>query len=135
MNAEELEIARRLVACKGWVWLPGMNIIDMATPQPRRVRIVSVGPQSIHGYGNHYRPDRRGVWSYITLDLDDDLTRLGVLAVVRRAWGDETSCVRFVDRYPVPALWVWEAGVGRSRQTGFKATELEALLAALEAAP
>ena len=70
-------------------------------------------------------------------DLSDDLTRLGVLAVVRRAWGMPHICT-----YPVKmsdcAPW-WNVGIPWSSESGgvFCATaptELAALLGALEAA-
>ena len=59
----------------------------------------------------------------------------GVLAVVRRAWGDKTASVRAVDCYPLSATWTWIAGQPGVRRVGHERTELAALLAALEAAP
>ena len=132
MNAEELEIARRLVACKGWVWLPGMlTVRDDA--QPLRLEFVDEP-----GWGmTQTVENNRHVFSLASRlpDLSDDLTRLGVLAVVRRAWGDKTASVRAVDCYPLSAMWTWIAGQPGVRRVGHERTELGALLAALEAAP
>ena len=88
MSAEELETARRLVACKGWAWIRGMRGV-------RKANAPSGGMNS-----------RSVSWTFVDVsrhfpgalpDLSDDLPRLGVLAVVRRAWGDKTASVRAVD--------------------------------------
>ena len=158
MNAEELEIARRLVACKGWAWLPGMQAVNSI--YVRRVLRVD-GERALMGYQYetrshwhyidpaHYQrregpreraghadfDEGRGLGALGIPDLSDDLTRLGVLAVVRRAWGDKTASVRAVDCYPLSATWTWIAGQPGVRRVGHERTELAALLAALEAAP
>jgi len=125
MNAERLKIARRLVACKGWVPVFGMRA-------------------SVCGGWAHATPlvwdgfawadsDHDAIYSEcdVVIDLDDDLTRLGVLAVVRRAWG-------------IPHAGVWgnpslapgirfSCGEANGRPFGSGPTEEAALLAALEA--
>jgi hypothetical protein len=75
-------------------------------------------------------------------DLDDDLTRFGVLAVVRAAWKDQTMHVRIVDAWNAYGehrgwKYVWcsaseylTAEVGEHRS---ELSELAAMLAALEA--
>jgi hypothetical protein len=76
-------------------------------------------------------------------DLDDDLTRLGVLAVVRLAWGDDrmvTSVHGDIGDRPSQCHWMVTTFDGRCGAddewwSGIHATELDALLAALEAAP
>ena len=138
MNAEELEIARRLVACKGWVWLPGMIACDVSRPTTWRRRLLSQGKVFGWKFDAIDGPVPRGPWRNLdgwVPDLSDDLTRLGVLAVVRRAWGDKTASVRAVDCYPLSATWTWIAGQPGVRRVGHERTELAALLAALEAAP
>lgn len=131
MNAERLEIARRLVACPKWVWLPGMVALHMdGKYETARIRVDVIDEWCALRHGER--------WNLRNMlpDLDDELTRLGVLAVVRRAWGDETACVRWVCRDPFPPMWVWEAGEGMSRCTGFEnESALGAMLAALEAEP
>ena len=61
-------------------------------------------------------------------DIDDDLTRLGVLAVLRAAWGDETMA-------PVRTHGEWMVTLPPGWYMGAVDSEVSALLAALEAAP
>lgn len=126
MNAEELEIARRLVACKGWVWVRGMRWVRKSNAPSGGMNSRSVS-WPFEDVSRHFPG--------ALPDLSDDLTRLGVLAVVRRAWGDKTASVRAVDCYPLSAMWTWIAGQPGVRRVGHERTELAALLAALEAAP
>lgn len=145
MSAEELEIAHRLVACKRWTWLAGMQMVVHRCMECRPVcaftgsvnRIVSVGDGlfGAHKVGRISGPALDGGLHDTIPDPSDDLTRLGVLAVVRRAWGDKTASVRAVDCYPLSAMWTWIAGQPGVRRVGHERTELAALLAALEAAP
>lgn len=134
MNAEELEIARRLVACPKWAWLPGM-----AAFRPYQAGHLRI--ESTHESGFGMSPVIYGSCSWFSLsglvpDLDDDLTRLGVLEVVRRAWNNPLVCP-----YPVKmngAQWwnvgiPWDSNGGTLCGTG--PTELDALLAAMESAP
>ena len=164
MNAEELEIARRLVACKGWEWLEGMQVVWCPEAcDGRECESECRGMCADAWYrlcfkdkhedrwGTPYhtsfvewdrnRPETWDDWLVLEKDgsmvpdLSDDMTRLGVLAVVRRAWGDKTASVRAVDCYPLSAMWTWIAGQPGVRRVGHERTELGALLAALEAAP
>lgn len=123
MNERRLEIARRLVACNGWVWLPGMQISGS-----RALRIFGVYDDCAVVMGHSHCAM---VMSTIDVlpDLDDDLTRLGVLAVARQAWNDETASVRFIDRHPLDPMWEY-----RGRWVCYGSTEEEALLSALESA-
>ena len=159
MNAEELEIARRLVACKGWAWLPGMQAVNSI--YVRRVLRVD-GERALMGY----QYETRSHWHYIDPahyqrregpreraghadfdegrelgalgipDLSDDLTRLGVIEVMQRAWGAPYSYpepVELFDSDGVVAGASWRVRVPGRKFEGD--TELGALLAALEAAP
>lgn len=127
MNAEETELARRFVACKGWVWLPGMLA-------PGRGRVCSVDGETLYFAGTDGRFN--GDWEdhQCLPDLDDAVTRAGLLEVVRRAWGDP-------DAYARPCFsgrgWAvdFSRRVSESAPRVGGATELAALLAALEAAP
>lgn len=130
MNAEELGIARRLVACKGWVWIPGMVNEDGA-------RFVCMEGVRKHRFWG----PTRGKWHLIIgtpfPDISDELTRLGVLAVVRRAWGDDSiGITKAGDEWAVTMAYV-EIVSGDARMSILRRgpTELAALLAALEAAP
>jgi len=100
------DLAKRALACKGWRWLPGM----VAGCGGRRVRSKRTGA-----------PPYRGALP----DLTDPATRGCLLALVREAWerpGAVCSCL------PSDATgWLCCGQYG--------ATEAEALVAALEAAP
>ena len=130
MTPERMEIARRLVACKGWVWLRGMSVRSGDHPCERW---MFDGEAWVSDEGDTYRlPDECAPVSLILgvtggPDLDEDLTRLGVLAVVRRAWGDAYARLW-------PALYSgWLVYCSGGQFSG--PTEETALLAALEAAP
>ena len=134
MNDERLEIARRLVMCPKWVWLPGMLATgDVITPHlPVRVGLTGDGGLLFYDRGIKSKRSHRRAFCDFGLfpDLDDDLTRLGVLAVVRRAWNDPTASIRFIDRCPLDSSWECNG-----RWVCYGPTEEAALLAALEAAP
>jgi hypothetical protein len=132
MNLDEL--AKRLVKCKHFRWMEGM---------------LSV----------YWQGDRRWVWrlneqddhlsdSDSFPDLTDPATIGCLLHLVRAAWGDDSACSRGV--YYLPEGWSWS--VTRSHLSDEEppghnslwkwylrdaqyATEAEALVAALEAAP
>ena len=149
MNAECLEIARRLVACKGWVWLPGMLRRNPRQPEAWQ-RIISVSDLSPAGNVLISAACvERSITGAMTLpmvcewvesagdclhlpDLDDDLTRLGVLAVVRRARSMPNLGVWGANRLHPAQGWTCGEANGRIHPAD---TEIEALLAALEAAP
>ncbi len=134
MDAETMEIARRLVGCKRWKWLRGMNT------QAHGVVCGVDGADAwcADGAGTHC-----GIWltSALLPDLDDDMTRLGVLAVVRQAWEDQTMHVRIVDAWNAYGehrgwKYVWcSASEYLTAEIGEHRSELAAMLAALEAAP
>lgn len=127
MNAEEMEIARRFAACEQWGPVDGMHGFD-AAGEP-------VVWSDVHGCVDDCGDVSEEGREDVLPNLAHTLTRAGMLEVVRRAWRDETACIRWACRDPFTALWVWEAGEGTDRQTGWAESELAALLAALEAAP
>jgi hypothetical protein len=111
MNEEQIALARRAVACKGWRWMPGM-----ADCWGGRVR---------EGDGL----DRSSAFP----DLTDPATLGCLLALVRQAHGCSEAHVYYAT---VSRLWVvrWgKSGVGQ--WTVDSHTEVESLVAALEAAP
>lgn len=137
MDAETLEIARRLVACPKWVWSQGMTVTDgggergivRAVFGDGRIDLVTIGrvPEITGGFWPG--PDT-------IPDLDDDLTRLGVIEVMQRAWGAPYSYPEPVESFDsdgVTAGVYWRVRVPGRKFEGD--TELAALLAALEAAP
>jgi hypothetical protein len=125
MTDEQSNLARRVVACKGWRWMPGMRRI-VGRPEPLEDyagRIADTGRRA---------PDGPGL-----PDLTDPATLGCLLALVRAAWGDPLLytmhdifwTVRLRDgtasAYEPPNdSWV-----------GTGATEAEALVDALERAP
>ena len=131
MNEEQTALARRAVACKGFRWMPGMRT------NSKFARVVAVDSgtgapcASEEGATND---DCHAVWLDgvpLLPDLSDAATLGCLLALVRKAWGQEPT------GFIVPT----HAG-GWSYYTTLIAadwypgdTEAEALVAALEAAP
>ena len=117
------ELGRRAVACKHWRWMPGMYI------QPLEFRVVwfddfAVGECDQISYLWDRIPDAYP-------DLSDPATLGCILALVREARREPCyapSCLDAID-----GAWVVETP-SRKRQTRY-ASEAEALVTALEAAP
>ena len=109
------ELGRRAVACKGWRWMPGM--------------LTTHGQRMITG-AEEDRPCHPWPAGYLWVPDFSDPAAVGcLLALVRSAWGDPLMYVA-----PGPG---WYVGRGRV-DVGIAAegaTEAEALVAALEAAP
>lgn len=147
MTPDQIDIARRAVACKHWHWLPGMRAIGKYPNNPVRIHNFGENVQDlddmeaadtflrwqqpiIHGdcgYDGPYLPD-----------LSDPATLGCVLALVRDAWGDP----RLVAIYCEPAHpgqsegWAVQAADNRLPVAGGDhAREAEALVIALERAP
>ena len=140
MNAEELAIARRFAACPKWVWLQGMRAV-----QPVKTRVADFARLTCCVAGNSFMTDRRldegQVWVFDGLqqcrgdfpwvpDLDDELTRLGVLAVVRRALGMPSLAAVLGD----DGWYLFGVPSNRPELLWSTASEIEALCFALEAA-
>lgn len=135
MNAETLAIAYRLLVSRKWVWMPGM------AEDSGGARFVAM-----EGPGRHrFIGPTRGKWHLIIgtpfPDLDDELTRAGVLAVVRRALGVPTlTTLALGVSEPEPGEVVPEwrlAGIPDSMPELWRvrgASEIEVLCLALEAA-
>lgn len=135
MNADDLEMARRFVACKGWVWLEGMVACDSSRPLMWRRRLLSQCEIFGWKFDAVSGPVPRGPWRSLmgwSPDLSDALTRAGLLEVVRRAWGMPHCGLWGNSRLGLSLRWACGEANGRIF-TG--ETELAALLAALEAAP
>jgi len=148
MSPDDETLARWFAAHKKWVWRSGMLAIGDAPIGRSRDDGVAGAWRVCDVYQGmpctmaHVRfSSRTGlriakvVVDNAIPDLGDELTRLGVIAVVRQAWKDPTASVRFMGGDPLSGLWCWETGHGLERRIGSAATELEALRQALEAAP
>lgn len=126
-----MDDARRAVECLGWGWLAGMMDLRgyrLVSVRPMSGLWVAVGPDGVDRF---FRP--------ILPDLSDPLTALGLLHLVREAWGDPgmstlQTCAEF-------DYWIVQRGQSGRRDeyggdiTGEQSGEAEALVAALELAP
>lgn len=125
------ELAKRAIACRHWRWMPGM------------LRIVPPEHDGATGYmirvaDSGWSGGERGF-----PDLTDPATLGCLLALVREAWGCHVHLRRWAS--PAPdmsgkdrATWEPVDGLGRRLIAGPRvlcATEAEALVTALEAAP
>jgi hypothetical protein len=125
MTEEQIALAKRAVACKGWRWMPGMLGFDPdGINDPVRVAFPP---------GKAYRMPTLSAWgrpSYIVHcelpDLTDPATLGCLLALVREAWNDAKVHVLYVD-----GLYRWECA-DRHNVHGSGMTEAEALVDALE---
>lgn len=133
MDAERLRIAREFAVDRRFRWLPGMREADGD-------RVVAVGERDVClAEEGATCDDNLATWvpqSACVPDLDDDLTRLGLLAVVRAAHKDPSiGITKAGDEWCVTMAYV-EIVSGDAR-TGILRrgpTEEAALLAALQAA-
>jgi hypothetical protein len=140
MSEEQIALAKRAVACKGWRWMEGMGVVD---GDGLKNRVTRVEPVDMYGDGVEVVPWEMvhrlvadsccSQWREhgILPDLTDPATLGCVLALVREA-------------HAVPFLQV---SVKISREHGYQFdchphhrgqwvdSEAEALVAALEAAP
>ena len=131
MTEEQIALAKRAVACKGWRWMPGMRTTE--------------GMRTIHD--PRLWPDRpcairEGTWVDTAVprplgdhlpDLTDPATLGCLLALVREAHRCSEAHVYYAT---VSRFWVARWGRnGLGQWTVDAHTEAEALVAALEAAP
>ena len=104
------ELAKRAVACRGWRWMPGMLAADTG------LRLDEMTTD----------------WEGTLPDLSDPATAGCLLALVREAWDDPVAhCEELFRR--ISGDWAVFDRTGSLVAKG--ATEAEALVAALEAAP
>jgi hypothetical protein len=125
MTEEQIALARRAVACKGWRWLPGMRW----------------WAEDDRGRLDDFQPEYMGRPLGAFPDLTDPATLGCLLALVRQAWGAPRALVRLsangksfhvfdVDRVTMGGNWAAFLCGDRNHRT-----EAHALVAALEAAP
>lgn len=133
-------INERAVMCKGWRWMPGMLTMD-------GVRIYAIDGNIFDGFDDDSEYLDHPVSALEWPDFTDAATLGCLLALVREAWGDPSLYVRLSDTTrQSDGVRAWEVlgwldpsrspdGRGGSWRGWGYASEAEALVAALEAAP
>ena len=135
-------LAQRAVACKEWMWMPGMRLRSLR----RYLRIVGCNADGSYrlSWDDPGRPVEGDTYTIedlakATPDLRDPATLGCLLALVREAWephrGDDSvvSTMQVGDKWGVGARYGSE-GLAAIVLPAFD-TEAEALVKALEAAP
>ena len=135
MSTEQLEnleqLGQRAIACKRWRWMPGM----LSNKDLRVTRCDDDG--YVVGYYENMSYIAECVPGTLP-DLTDPATLGCLLALVREAWGPEATV-----SVNISGFWaVGGARIQKGKSAGhtinlgiWKSIEVEALVAALEAAP
>ena len=137
MSDDQIALARRAVACKGWRWMEGMGVVD---GDGLKNRVTRVEPLDMYGDGVEVVPLEMvhrlvadsccSQWREhgILPNLTDPATLGCLLALVREAFHSTNVFVLWsADR----KTWIVKHG----RALVEAQTEAEALVFALEAAP
>lgn len=134
MTDEQIALARRAVACKGWRWMPGMRV---CVPGDRgHITAVFDGDEGVTVFVcfDEETPSCRfeEEIGLLVPDLTDAATLGCLLALVREAWDKPLLGVAFDFDGGEWCVGLWNRSY---LWKGFGKTEAEALVAALEAAP
>ena len=145
MTEEQIAIAKRAVACKGWQWMPGMVAIHPDCTTSRvlfgrgytflgayRREMKAKNPSLWQGWSGQVQHGQYGYAGFEHCtphpDITDPATLGCMLALVRDAYVDHRIVAR-----PDPEEEVWY--VITQYGASWAGNEAEALVAALEAAP
>ena len=123
------ELGRRAVACKHWRWMDGMLI------QPLNSRTAVIEEEYIHDRG---WSAKRRKWDDLHPDLSDPATLGCLLALVREAWEVRRGSHAAASAFVINGAWGFgfmDAGTFVAIALPSYASEVECLVAALEAAP
>jgi hypothetical protein len=125
MTKEQIALARRAVACKGWRWMPGMLTSFNARHLGRHLWVDQGSSVVVYADQNDGEVP----------DLTDPATLGCLLALVREAWKGYRLWLEWNDEGQNYQLAWWREFDKGSHQHVWVVTEAEALVAALEAAP
>ena len=121
MTDEQIALARRAVACKGWRWIRGMNTTTDDT------FIAFSDCDEAYWLAHPDDPCEVEPIAGLLPDLTDPATLGCLLALVREAWNDRRGYLHPCSGYG------WLCSVNGEHVYGV--TEVEALVVALESAP
>lgn len=129
MNPDQIDLARRAVACKGWRWMPGALVRRWSGhgEVSAAARVSTLAEPGTFWLAEGWVPD-----------LTDPATLGCLLALVREAWGDPRLVAIYCEAaHPGQSEgWAVQAADNRLPVAGEDhPSEAAALVVALEAAP
>jgi hypothetical protein len=152
MTDEQIALARRAVACKGWRWMAGMVAIHPNVSVSRvlfgqgysfvgahRRELKTKSPSWWQGWSGQVQHSQYGYAGFEHCtpipDLEDPATLGCLLALVREVWGKPAVSMFWGDYWQVVYTSDVEDGCAGHQHMGDGDTEAEALVASLEEAP